>query len=119
MNPFTDLIDVTSESCGAAVLEASDDFFAPKENLIRAEAPVFIPGKYTDQGKWMDGWESRRKRTLGHDWCVVRLGFRASLHAVDIDTRYFVGNFPSHCWMEARLGGNTWEPVLARMRLQG
>ena len=23
------------------------------------------------RGKWMDGWESRRRRTPGHDWCVV------------------------------------------------
>src|SRR5260370_23662535 len=119
MNPFTDLIDVASEACGAKVLEASDDFFAPKENLIRTDAPVFIPGKYTDHGKWMDGWESRRKRTPGNDWCIVRLGFPASLHAVDVDTSHFIGNFPSHCSIEARLGDNAWEPVLAKMHLQG
>ena len=119
MNPFTDLIDVASEACGSVVIETSDDFFAPKENLIRVDPPVFIPGKYTDQGKWMDGWESRRKRTPGHDWCIVRLGFPSALHGADIDTSYFVGNFPSHCSLEARLGGERWETILPQMRLQG
>lgn len=119
MNPFTDLPDVASEACGAAVLEASDEFFAPKENLIRTESAVFIPGKYTDNGKWMDGWESRRKRTPGHDWCIVRLGFRAALHAVNIDTSHFLGNFPSHCSLEARLADGPWSLQLDKVRLQG
>lgn len=119
MNPFTDLVDVACELCGATALEASDDFFAPKENLIRAEAPVFIPGKYTDRGKWMDGWESRRKRTSGHDWCILRLAFPASLEAVDVDTSHFVGNFPSHCSIDALLGDEAWRPVLTKTRLQG
>ncbi|MGI8741368.1 MAG: allantoicase [Bryobacteraceae bacterium] len=119
MNPFTDLPDVASEACGAVAIEASDDFFAPKENLIRTDAPIFIPGKYTDKGKWMDGWESRRKRTPGHDWCIVRLGFPAALHAVDVDTSHFLGNFPSHCSLEARMGDGPWFPQLDRVRLQG
>ena len=49
-----------AERLGGAVLYANDDFFAPKENLLKASAPVFIEGKYTERGKWMDGWESRR-----------------------------------------------------------
>ena len=60
---FTDLIDLAAERFGGAVLVASDDFFAPKENLLKSGKPVFIEDKYTDRGKWMDGWESRRKRT--------------------------------------------------------
>jgi allantoicase len=119
MNPFTDLIDVASEVCGSVVVEASDEFFAPKENLILADPPVFIAGRYTEHGKWMDGWESRRKRIAGHDWCVIQLGFPAALHGVDIDTSFFVGNFPSHCSLEARLGEERWETILPQMRLQG
>ncbi len=119
MNPFADLADVACELCGAEVLEANDEFFAEKENLIRAEPAVFLPGKYTDRGKWMDGWESRRKRTEGFDWCVVRLGFPAALHAMNVDTSHFTGNFPSHCSLDARLGAGEWMPVLAKMRLQG
>ena len=71
---FTELIDLASERLGGAVLVANDDFFAPKENLLKASTPIFIPDKYTDRGKWMDGWESRRRRTPGFDWCIIRLG---------------------------------------------
>ena len=74
MTTFVDLLDLASERAGGLVLEANDDFFAEKENLIKDAAPVFIPGKYTDRGKWMDGWESRRRRVPGHDWTIVRLG---------------------------------------------
>ena len=67
-------INLADPRLGAVVVSASDEFFAPKERLIAAEAPVFIPGKYDDHGKWMDGWESRRKRTPGHDEAVIQLG---------------------------------------------
>ena len=66
--------DLASERLGGRVLWANDDFFAEKENLLKPEAPVWREHEYTDRGKWMDGWESRRRRTPGHDWCIVRLG---------------------------------------------
>ena len=69
---FTELIDLASEKLGGAVLVANDEFFAPKENLLKPDAPVFIEGKYTDLGKWMDGWETRRRRTPGFDWCITQ-----------------------------------------------
>ncbi|MCS5625409.1 MAG: allantoicase, partial [Candidatus Marinimicrobia bacterium] len=59
------LIDLALESNGGRTLLASDDFFAPKENLLKSGRGVFIENKYTNQGKWMDGWESRRKRMEG------------------------------------------------------
>ncbi|MGH7719756.1 MAG: allantoicase, partial [Gemmatimonadaceae bacterium] len=74
MTHFTDLIDLASDRVGGAVLAANDEFFAPKENLIAPGPPVWIEGKFTERGKWMDGWETRRRRTPGHDWCLVRLG---------------------------------------------
>lgn len=102
---FIELIDLASEKLGGAVLYANDDFFAPKENLLKPAAPIFIEGKYTDLGKWMDGWESRRRRSprLGEtfDWCVVRLGLSGIVHGVVVDTSFFRGNFPSHCSLEA------------------
>ena len=73
-HPFVDLIDLASERLGGAVVAANDEFFAPKEHLIRPTAPVWREGEYTDRGKWMDGWETRRRRGLGHDWCLVKLG---------------------------------------------
>ncbi|MBT5721734.1 MAG: allantoicase, partial [Candidatus Marinimicrobia bacterium] len=95
------LIDLSLESNGGRTLLASDDFFAPKENLLKPGRGVFIEDKYTDHGKWMDGWESRRKRTKGNDWCILRLGKSGIISEVDIDTNHFIGNFPSHASLEA------------------
>jgi allantoicase len=98
---FTELIDLAAERLGGAVLFANDDFFAPKENLLKPSAPVFIEGKYTDLGKWMDGWESRRRRTPGFDWCVIRLGLTGIIRGVMVDTSHFKGNYPEQCSLEA------------------
>jgi allantoicase len=118
------LIDLASELVGASVLAASDEFFAPKENLIKAAAPVFIPGQYTDRGKWMDGWETRRKRTPGHDWCVIRLGLPGIPRILKVDTSHFLGNFPAHCSVEGANSRpdpseNDWIPLLRKSRLEG
>lgn len=101
MSDFTELIDLASERLGGAVLYANDDFFAPKENLLKQAAPVFIEGKYTDRGKWMDGWESRRRRTPGFDWCIIRLGLPGIIRGVVVDTSFFRGNYPEQCSLEA------------------
>jgi allantoicase len=49
-------VNLAQPRLGAKAIHATDDFFAPKERLIRREAPVFIADKYDDHGKWMDGW---------------------------------------------------------------
>jgi allantoicase len=98
---FTELIDLAAERLGGAVLFANDDFFAPKENLLKPSSPVFIEGKYTDLGKWMDGWESRRRRTPGFDWCIIRLGLSGIIRGVVVDTSHFKGNYPEQCSLEA------------------
>ena len=125
-----DLIDLASESNGGRTLLASDEFFAPKENLLRPGRGDFISNKYTDRGKWMDGWESRRKRTAGHDWCILRLGKPGMIKELDIDTNHFVGNFPSHASVDAcqvppftALGEIMdeveWTEILSRVEIQG
>lgn len=86
---------------GAAALIASDEFFAAKERMLDPVAPVFIPGKYDDNGKWMDGWETRRKRGPGHDWCIVKLARPGTIEGVDFDTSHFTGNFPPAASLEA------------------
>jgi allantoicase len=98
---FTELVDLVSERLGGRVLAANDDFFAPKENLLKSAAPVFVADKYTDRGKWMDGWETRRRRTPGFDWCVVKLGLPGRIRGVVIDTSFFKGNFPARVSLEA------------------
>jgi allantoicase len=118
------LIDLASELVGGEAVSASDEFFAPKTNLLKSTAPIFAPDKYTERGKWMDGWESRRKRTPGHDWCVIRLGLAGVVRTVDVDTSYFVGNFPEHCSLDGAAVANDptdkdWIPVLVKVRLAG
>jgi allantoicase len=98
---FTEYIDLAAERLGGKVLAANDEFFAPKENLLKASAPVWIEDKYTDVGKWMDGWETRRRRTPGYDLCIVQLGLPGIIHGFVVDTAHFKGNYPDHCEIEA------------------
>src|SRR5687768_12135132 len=128
---FTELIDLAAEKLGGAVVFANDEFFAPKENLLKASAPIFIEGKYTDLGKWMDGWESRRRRTPGFDWCIVRLGRPGKIRGVTVDTSHFKGNYPEQCSLEAvNLAGQpaieeltneslNWTEILPASQLNG
>ena len=128
--PFGSLVDLASERIGGRAVAASDDFFASKRNLVKASPPIFVPEKFTTRGKWMDGWESRRRRTPGYDWCVVKLGLRGRVQGVNVDTRFFTGNFPAECSMDAldtgravtpRLAaaGSPWVEILPRTALKG
>jgi len=98
---FTAFTDLAAERLGGKILFATDDFFAEKENLILPTRGIFITDKYTDRGKWMDGWESRRKRTVGHDWAVIQLATSGKITGFDIDTNFFLGNHPPHASIEA------------------
>jgi allantoicase len=93
-------VDLAQPRLGSDVVFATDDFFADKSRLISPAEPVFTPGLYDDNGKWMDGWESRRKRVAGHDWCVVRLGVPGVIAGLEIDTRHFTGNYPPGAMVE-------------------
>jgi len=100
MNDFTHLVDLAAERLGGRAVAANDEFFAPKENLLKASKPIFIEGKFTDRGKWMDGWETRRRRTPGYDWCIVRLGLPGMVRGLVVDTSFFKGNYPERCSIE-------------------
>ena len=129
--PFTSLADLASARVGGRATATNDDFFAPKANLVKPEPAVFIPDKYTTRGKWMDGWESRRRRVPGHDWCIVELGTRGIVHGVNVDTSHFTGNYPSHCSIEAldmpagvkpalhAVEGAPWTTLLDKTTLRG
>jgi allantoicase len=123
-DPFAALyVNLADERLGAVALEASDDFFAPRQRMLNPEPAVFIPGKYDDNGKWMDGWESRRKRVAGYDWCVVKLGRPGRITGVDIDTSHFTGNYPPAASLEAcKIGGDpdastVWTEILPAVSL--
>jgi allantoicase len=139
MHDFTELIDLAAERLGGSVLWATDDFFAEKENLLKPAEAIFIDGKYTDRGKWMDGWESRRKRQYaessrtyaGYDSCIIRLGLSGVVRGLVVDTAHFKGNYPKACAIEgASIDGHPdvatllsdavrWTEILPRADLQG
>jgi allantoicase len=137
---LTHLVDLAAERLGGSVLHATDDFFASKDNLLKPQEAVFIEGKYTDRGKWMDGWESRRRRDYAFttpgphadfDSAIIRLGLPGIVRAFVVDTAFFTGNYPSACAIEgASIEGHpslatllsdeiTWTPILQRSDLKG
>ncbi len=125
-NPFHQWLPLEHPRLGTRVVYANDEFFAAKERLIEPAAPVFIPDKYDDHGKWMDGWESRRKRGPGHDFCIVRLGIPGLIRGVDIDTSHFTGNYPpaasiDACVCDDEIPGDSadWQPLLEKTALAG
>jgi allantoicase len=125
---FAGLVDLASADLGGAALGASDDFFAGVENLIQPGRARFDPDRYTDRGKWMDGWESRRRRGAGHDFCVVRLGAVGRVYGFDVDTAHFIGNHPPYAAVAgarapagASLGellAMPWRPLLPQSPLR-
>jgi allantoicase len=119
----TYFVDLASERVGGETLCCSDDFFAEMENLLKSGRGIFIDDKYTERGKWMDGWESRRSygRDNGRefDWCIIRLGISGVIRGFDIDTNYFRGNAPQTVSVEACVSiqqpneDTVWHTVLA------
>jgi allantoicase len=123
-HPFHEWIQLEQPRLGSQVVYATDEFFATKERLIDPKEPVFIDDKYDDHGKWMDGWESRRKRIPGHDYCVIRLGVPGVIHGVDIDTSFFTGNYPPQasieaCVSEDEVPSGGWFEILPTTDLAG
>jgi allantoicase len=119
---FTGLVDLASADLGGRALGCSDDFFAEVANLLKPEPAVFIADKFTERGKWMDGWESRRKRVPGHDWAILELGVPGQLIGFDVDTAHFHGNQPQFVSIEGvhaprgtsleALAAMSWTPLL-------
>jgi allantoicase len=93
--------NLTDAHLGSRVIFATDEFFATADNLLQRQDPVYDPNAYCSQGKVMDGWESRRRRTPGHDWAVIRLAYRGTIAGVEIDTAYFTGNYAPQISIQA------------------
>jgi allantoicase len=119
--------DLASRWLGGSVVAASDESFGEKENLLTPAPAAFEPGRYGPRGEIVDGWETRRRRSPGHDWAIIRLGAPGVITAVDVDTSFFTGNFPAEVSVEAcgcegypapeELTG--WEQLVPRSALAG
>lgn len=127
MKAFAHLLELSSEELGGVVHWSSDDFFAEAPNLLKVGPAEFDPDAYTDRGKLMDGWESRRRRVRGHDVAVIELGVPGVLEGVDIDTSHFLGNHPPFAaidvaWApglgERAVDEADWQPALAQVPLE-
>eukprot|EP00041_Stephanoeca_diplocostata_P015168 m.287621 g.287621 ORF g.287621 m.287621 type:complete len:324 (-) comp19951_c0_seq3:68-1039(-) len=98
---WAEATDLAASAQGGKVLFVTDQWFASGDNLIQTQAPEWKEGVFTEHGKWMDGWESRRKRTPGHDWALIRLGVPGRILGFDVDTSFFTGNYPPQVSIEA------------------
>ncbi|MBI3554929.1 MAG: allantoicase [Deltaproteobacteria bacterium] len=116
---FAELLDLAAEGFGGVAVSANDEFFASRGNLLKPGRGEFIAGKYTEYGKWMDGWETRRRRTPGFDWCIIKLGMAGVIRGVDVDTNHFIGNYPEYCSIEASSDEKSWVEILPKSLLQG
>jgi allantoicase len=94
-------------------------FFGHRHNLI-------MPGRAADMS---DGWETKRRRGPGHDWAIIKLARPGHIHAIEVDTSHFKGNFPESCSLEATNAAAahaedltdpsvTWKSILPRTKLQ-
>lgn len=119
-------VNLADSRLGASALEASDEFFAAKERMLEPAPAQFYPGRYDDHGKWMDGWETRRRRGVGHDWCVVQLARAGTIAGLELDTSHFTGNFPPAASVDACFVATgapaedtAWAPLLGSVSLRG
>jgi allantoicase len=121
--------DLAGRALGGSVIYANDELFAERENLIKAEEPVFQPHTFGHKGQIMDGWETRRRREPGSDSAIVRLGCGGVVRRVVVDTSYFTGNYPPEVSVEAcgaegfpspaELAAASWTTLVPRSKVAG
>jgi allantoicase len=126
---LTEPADLASSAIGGRVVFANDELFADRRHLIRPEPSQWQPGTYGADGKIYDGWETRRRRTEGHDFAIVRLGAPGVIDSVVIDTAHFRGNYPPYASIEGTAGEghplaqelpeSAWTTLVTRSALKG
>jgi allantoicase len=126
---FTLLPDLASRTFGGGIVFTNDEFFAAADHLITPAPPTFTPRTFDHRGQVYDGWETRRRREPGSDHAIIRLGAPGLIHGLDIDTAFFVGNYPPHASVDAcsidgypdaaALAAADWESILPRSPLNG
>ena len=124
-NSMQGLVNLASPKMGTKILAFSDDFFGEVTRMLNDKDPIFIEDKYDNHGKWMDGWESKRRRDGGNDWAILKLGSSGIISKIEIDTSYFTGNFPPFFSLEGIYSetepnkDSNWKPLIAKTNLVG
>ncbi|MBU1228034.1 MAG: allantoicase [Actinobacteria bacterium] len=78
-------VDLASSGLGGRVIDVSDAGRSAPNSMLAAG----------DGKDHLDGWITRRRRTPGHEWAVVRLAGRGTIERIEIDTRRFPGDSPA------------------------
>ena len=116
------LINLAQPRLGTKVIYKTDDFFASANRIISPSIPIFKESVFDKHGKWMDGWESRRKRTTGHDYIILKLGKPGKISKIDVDTSHFNGNQPAMISIEGatsnpnKINQLKWTSILLKKR---
>ena len=125
-NKISTLINLASPKLGSLGVKANDEFFAPLKRMLLDNEPIFIPDKYDDHGKWMDGWETKRRRVPGNDWCLIKLGSPGIIKEIDVNTKFFTGNYPPQASIEGiysesepDIDDKKWLTILEKVDLDG
>jgi len=117
------MINLADPRIGSKIIYKTDDFFADANRILNVSSPVFKDGLFDKHGKWMDGWETRRRRSKGFDYLILKLGKPGKIFDVDIDTTHFNGNQPTHASIEGCLSKNKpnkktkWINLLGKKKL--
>ena len=120
---FKNTVNLAEPKFGSKVIYKTDQFFGAANRILNSTKPIFKEGVYDNHGKWMDGWETRRKRKNGHDFLIIKLGRPGKIYNVDIDTSFFSGNQPAQaslqaCFSKKNPTKNTnWKTILKKKRL--
>ena len=119
------MIDLAQPRLGSKVVYKTDEFFAKANRIINSDEPIFLENKFDKHGKWMDGWETRRKRNKGYDYLIIRLGKKGRISKVNIDTTHFNGNQPNHaslqaCYSEKNIPDKKtkWKTILKKKKIR-
>ena len=120
---FKNTVNLAETKFGSEIIYKTNEFFGAANRILSSSKPIFKEGVYDKHGKWMDGWETRRKRKEGHDFLIIKLGRPGKIFNVDIDTSYFSGNQPSQASLEACLSktnptkNTIWKTILDKKKL--
>ena len=95
------LIDLAQSRIGSRIVYKTDEFFAPAKRIINPWPPIYKEGVFDKHVKWMDGWETRRKRIKGYDFLILKFGKPGLIKKIDVDTSYFSGNHHNQISLQA------------------